>query len=645
MLPRIRSPARASSWALTLLLIVACGKAQEMTVTVDGLDLRAEAREDAAVVERLPLGARVQVHEPRFWEDAAWHRVVTETGLRWTKLEGLAPYPLRGETRFVRLEELPVHATREPAGRVVETLALGDEVQLLADEPPGTPEYRGVTRGGTPRGFVDAFGLGAERPTTRSLLESARESLQKGALDEAKLLASAARAMAAGSGRSGALVEALTQAESAPSSLREELTGFTEKARGEAVPAKGSVAYVIPYRAPLREGPDLRDPITTLLPTDAAVEVLDLQGPWAHVALIAKQTPWMSVDLGDLAQVEAGETAALSPGQRGAWARGHVQLSSLQAKRLTGAEHLARVNALSREEHAEERLELLKRAMVVADPKEVPQLARALISEAFAAERYRPGAAAAVRMREVAQGEAPDPADRGWRIEAITSLYGCSGPPLEARIEQVDYQPDMEIERPTGSVCARVVGLSSPCDVCLSDLSDYDPQERQHVLRDKVGVDNALSRHEDVIGSHVKTTTRLEDAFPRPSRMRVTIRVGSGAPPGRLFLFELPLDVERYAARPTVRPSLKEARVSEIALPGPAAEGRWEYWMSTLQWEDVAHGAVFAANPRSAWRSVQAFARELQAKPTELLTRNETADVVYSLHVSEHCGRCPTRRR
>jgi hypothetical protein len=616
-----------------------------MTATVEGLELREEPRDDAAVVEKLPLGARVHVHAPRFWEDEAWHRIVTKSGLRWTKLEGLAPYPLRGEVRYVRLEELPIHAARDPAGRVVETLSLGNEVQLLASDPPGTPEFLGVIREGTPRGFVDGFGLSAEKPTTRTLLESAREELQKGSLDKAKLLASAARAMSEGTGKSGALVEALSEAESAPSALKEELTGFSEKARGEAAPSKDAMAYVIPYRAPLREGPDLRDAIITMLPADAAVKVLDIQAPWVHVALVAKQTPWMSVDLGDLAKVEPGETAALSPSSRGAGVRGYLQLSALQARRLSGVEHLARVNALSREQYAEERLELLKRAMVIAEPGEVPRLAPALIAEAFAAERYRPAVAAAVQLSEVAQGSTPPAGGKGWKIETVTSLYGCSGSPLEARIAQVDYQPDMELERPTGSVCALVTGLSSPCDVCLSDLSDYDAQDRQHVLRDKVGVDNALSRHEDVIGSHVKTTTRLEDAFPRPSRMKVTIRPGSDAPPGRLFLFELPLDVERYAVKPTIRPSFKEARLSEIALPGSAAQGRWEYWMSTLQWEDVAHGALFAADPKSALRSVQAFGRELQAKPAELLTRNEAAGVVYSLHISEHCGRCPARRR
>jgi hypothetical protein len=635
---------RVAGGALTLLLAVACGKSQEMTVTQEGLGLREAARDDAVVLERLPLGTRVQVHEPRFWEDAAWHRIETKSGTRWTKLDGLAPYPLRGETRFVRLEELPVHVTREASGRVVETLKLGDEVQLLAVEPPGPPEYRGVIRGGVLRGYVDEFGLSVEKPTTHNLLASASQFLEKGDFERTKHLARAALMMAEGGGRSGALVEALNRAEAEPSSLMEELTGFGEKAYGEVPPGGEGVAYIVPYRAALREGPDHRDAIITLLPVDAAVEVLDIQRPWAHVALIAKQTPWMAVDLGDLAKVQAGETAVLSPAQRGARARGYLRLSSLQARRLSAAEHLAKVNTLSREEE-DQRLELLKRALMIAKPQEVPQVAPALIAEAFQGERYRLAVAAALRLKEPTQGGAQPSVGRGWKIETVTSLYGCSGPPLEAQVERVTFQPDADFPKPTSSVCALVTGLSSPCDVCLSDLSEYDIEDRQHVLRDKAGVDNALNDHEDVITSYVKATSRLEDAFPRPSRMRVTVRAASGAPPGRLFLFELPLDVDRYQAHLVIKPSFKEARVSEVSLLHSAAEATWEYWMSTLQWEDVAHGALFAPDPKSAWKAVQTFARELQARPTEVLARNETAGVVYSLHVSEHCGKCPARRR
>jgi hypothetical protein len=164
-------------------------------------------------------------------------------------------------------------------------------------------------------------------------------------------------------------------------------------------------------------------------------------------------------------------------------------------------------------------------------------------------------------------------------------------------------------------------------------------------LRDKVAVDGALTQHESVITDQLKATTNLEEAYPRPSRMKVTVRAAPGAPPGRLFLFELPLEVDRYQPKLVIKPSFNEARVSEVALLDSAAEGKWEYWMSTLQWEDVAHGAVFAADPKAARAAVQQFARTLKAQPREVLSRNEAAGVVYSLHVSEHCGKCPTRRQ
>lgn len=642
---RIPSLPRAVGCALVLLLAAACGTSQEMTAIQDGVELRGEASDGAAVVERLPLGARVKVHSPRFWEAQGWYRIETKAGARWTKLDGLAPYPLRGETRFVRVEELPVHATREASGRVTETLNLGQEVQLLAQDPPGAAEYHGVIHKGTLRGYADEFGLSTEKPSTRGLLASSSEYLKKGELGRAKQLAKAALAMAEGSGRSGALVQALTLVETEPAALKGELIGFGERAAGEVPPSKGTVGYVIPYRGVVREGPDDRDEVLSMLPADAAVEVLDVQGAWAHVALIATKTSWMAVSLGDLAKVNAGETAALSPAQRGVRARGYIRLSALQAKHLSATEHLARVNALSREERGDQRLELLQRALLIAGPEEVPQIAPMLIDEAFQSERYRLAVAAAARLKEVPQGGS-QASGKGWRIETVLSLYGCSGPPLEAQVEHVDFSPDAEFPKPTGNVCARVTGLSSPCDVCLSDLSEYDAKEREHVLRNKVAVDGALTDHEDVITSHMKATSRLEDSYPRPSRMEVTVRAGSGAPPGRLFLFELPLDVERYEATLEVRPLFKEVRVSEIALPSAAAEGgRWEYWTSTLQWEDAAHGAVFASDPRAALAAVRKFAREVQARPSEALTRNEATGVVYSLHISEPCGRCPSRQR
>ena len=638
-------PMRSRLFVLSLLLTAACQTSQEMTVTQDGVELRAEGKDDAPVVERLPLGARVKVYDARFWENAAWHRLQTQAGPRFTKLEGLAPYPLRGETRFVRLEELPVHATRDGSGRVAETLKLGDELQLLAQDPPGAADYHGVIREGTLRGYLDEFGLSAEKPLTRNLLASSSEFLKKGDFDRAKQLALAARAMAEGTGKSGALVEALTRAEKEPAAFKDELIGFGIQAAAVGAPSKGALGYVVPYRAQVHEGPDTRDDIITMLPVNAAVEVQELKGSWAQVALLAKKTPWMAVDLGDLAKVDAGETAALSPAQRSGHARGYMQLSTLQAKRPSATEHLAKVNTLSKEEHGDERLELLKRALNVAEPKEVPPVATALLDEAFQGERYPLAVAAAVRLKEADPAGPQGATSKGWKIETVTSLYGCSGSPLESQVEQVDFTLDGEFPKPTGNVCALVTGLSSPCDVCLSDLSEYDAKEKQNVLRNKVAVDNTLSEHEEVITNHLKATSRLEDAFPRPSRMKVTVHTASGAPPGRLFVFELPLEVDRYQPNLVVKPLFKEARVSEVAVPESAADSRWEYWMSTLQWEDSAHGAVFSSDSKAAWTAVTAFARALQAKPQELLSRNEEAGVVYSLHLSDHCGLCPNHRR
>ncbi|HEX8701645.1 MAG TPA: SH3 domain-containing protein, partial [Myxococcaceae bacterium] len=544
MSSQIFVPVRAFGWILVLLL-AACAKSQEMVAIVDGVELREAAQDDSAVLEKLPLGARVTVHGPRPWEDEAWHRIVLKSGTRWTRLEGLAPFPLRGETRFVRVEELSVHATRDGTARAVDKLKLGQELQLLAVEPPGAPEYRGIIMGGMPKGFVDGFGLGTEKPTTANLLEASREYLKQGNLEHAKPLARAASTMAEGTGRSGALVEALNQVESEPAALTEELISFGDKAYGENPPAKGAVGYIVPYRVQVREGPDLRDPVITLLPVNGAVEVLDIQGPWVKVAPIAKQTPWMSVDLGDLAKIQGGKTAELSAAQRGARTRGYVQLTSLQSKRLSATEHLAKAKALSGEEHEEQRLEMLKRALVIAQPNEVAQVVPVLIDEAFQSERYRLAVAAAVRMKEPERQQA-GPAGQGWKIETVTSLYGCSGPPLEAQIEQVSFTASSDFPKPSGSVCALVTGFSSPCDVCLSDLSEFDAEERQHVLRDKIAVDSALNQHESIITDNLKATTNLEDAYPRPSRMKVTVRAAPSAPPGRLFVFELPLEVDRY---------------------------------------------------------------------------------------------------
>ena len=42
---------------------------------------------------------------------------------------------------------------------------------------------------------------------------------------------------------------------------------------------------------------------------------------------------------------------------------------------------------------------------------------------------------------------------------------------------------------------------------------------------------------------------------------------------------------------------------------------------------------------------LQAFAKDLQARPQDLLAGNERAGLVYALHLSQHCGRCPNRRK
>jgi hypothetical protein len=632
--------ARALAGMMLVLLATACGNPQEMIVIHEELGLREEPHPEAPVAEKLPRGSRVKVQPARPWEASGWRRVMTASGLRWTTLEGLAPFPLTGETRFVWQEALPVHSNPEPSSSTVETLKLADEVQLLPAAGPGKAGFTGVVRQGSFLGFVDASALGAQRPTAERLLEDARAALKQGGFPQAARLARAARTLSEGTGRTGALVDALERAEAEPTSLQPELD-FSEKARGAETPRAGTTGWVIPSRIHVREGADLRDSITTVLSADAAVQVLDLQPPWAHVELLTKQTPWMAVDLGDFAEVRGGRAMGIAASRPGTRSRGYVPLSSLQAKRLSPAEQQAHALTL---EPGEARLELLKRAVSLAGPEALAQGAPALIDAAFQEERYRLAVAAALRLKEA--GPAGSSAPRmAWKVEAVTSLYGCTGHPLEARVEPVEFERGAEFPKPRGAVCAQVSGLEAPCDVCLADLSDYDAEARQHVLRDKAGVDAMLGEHEEIITQHLKDSARLENLYAKPSRMRVAVRPGSAAPSQSLFLFELPLEVDRSQDRTVLTPTFREARMAEVSLPSASGEGRWEYWMSTLQWEDSAHGALFAPDAKAAWKAMQDFAQALKKTPAAFLERNESQGVVYALHISQHCGKCPTRQK
>ncbi|MDC0707113.1 SH3 domain-containing protein [Stigmatella sp. ncwal1] len=631
-------------WAgmlLGVLLLTACGDAQEMVVLHEALELRDDPREEAPVAGKLPLGTRVKVQPSRPWEDAAWRRVMTPQGMRWTKLEGLAPFPLQGEARFVWQEELPVHSTPDPSARIVETLKLGEDIHLLSAQVPGAAGYTGVIRQGTLLGFAEASGLGTEKPTVENLLASARGLLKQGDFPQAMQRARSARALAEGAGRSGALVDALERAGMEPESLQAEFE-FSEKARGTETPRSGTKGWVIPSRVHLREGADLRDTIFTVLSADAAVEVLDIQPPWAHVALATQQTSWMAVDLGDFAEVRSGKVRrATFFTQQRSQDRGYLPISSLQAKRLSPAEQQAKALTL---EPGDARLELLKRAVALADPGELSQVAPALIDDAFQEERYRLAVAAALRLKAAGPKNGAT-ARKEWKLEAVTSLYGCTGHPLEARVEQVEFALGAEFPKPQGTVCAQVSGLESPCDVCLSNLSDYDAEARQHVLRDKAGVDTLLSEHEEIITQHLKDSSRLENLYAKPSRMRVSVKPGSGLSSQTLYLFELPLEVNRYQDKAVLTPAFREARMAEVLLPLGSGEGRWEYWMSTLQWEDSVHGALFAGDATAAWKVMQDFAQALKKEPETFLGRNESQGVVYALHISRHCGKCPTRQK
>ncbi|SES98401.1 SH3 domain-containing protein [Stigmatella erecta] len=632
--------ARALAGMLLVLLATACGEPQEMMVLHEALGLREEPHPEAPVAEKLPRGTRLKVQPARPWEAEGWRRVMTPSGMRWTTLEGLAPFPLQGEARFVWQDELPVHSQPDPSSQTVGTLRFGDEVHLLAAPVPGVAGYTGVVREGTLLGFANASALGEKRPTAELLLEETRAMLKQGNFPQALRWARSLRALSEGTGRRGALVDALERAGTEPASLQPELD-FNEKARGAEPPRPGTQGWVIPSRVHLREGADLRDSITTVLSADAAVQVLDIQPPWAHVELLTKQTPWMAVDLGDFAEVRGGRAmgvAASKPGTRG---RGYLPIASLQAQRLSPAEQQAKALAM---QHGEARLELLKRAVALSGPEHLAQVAPALIDEAFLDERYRLAVAAALRLKETDPkgGAAPRMA---WKVEAVTSLYGCTGHPLEARVEPVEFERGAEFPKPRGAVCAQVSGLESPCDVCLSNLSDYDAEARQHVLRDKAGVDAMLGEHEEIITQHLKDSARLENLYAKPPRMRVTVRPGSAAPSQSLFLFELPLEVDRYQDKAVLSPAFREARMAEVRLPSASGESRWEYWMSTLQWEDSAHGALFAPDAPAAWKAMQDFAQALKKTPEAFLERNDFEGVVYALHLSRHCGKCPTRQK
>lgn len=634
----MRSSNRAARVLLLVLLATACGEPQEMVVVQEELGLREEPHPEAPVAEKLPRGTRLKVQPARPWETEGWRRVMTPSGMRWTTLEGLAPFPLQGEARFVWQEELSVHSNPDPTAKTVETLKLGDEVHLLAVQVPGVAGYTGVVRQGTLLGFADASALHEKKPTGELLLEETRAMLKQGDFSQAMRWARSARALAEGTGRSGALVAALEHAGTEPASLQLELD-FNEKARGAEPPRAGTKGWVIPSRVHLREGADLRDSIITVLSADTAVQVLDIQPPWAHVELITTQTPWMAVDLGDFAEVRSGrvQRASFFTRQRGQ-GRGYLPIASLQAQRLSAAEQQAKALAL---EPGETRLELLKRAVSLAGPDERAQVAPALIDAAFQEERYRLAVAAALRMKD--PGAKAPPLRREPKIDGVTSLYGCTGHPLEARVEPVEFALGADFPKPQGSVCAQVSGLESPCDVCLSDLSEYDAEARQHVLRDKVGVDSMLGEHEEIITQHLKDSARLENLYAKPSRMRVSVRPGSQ--PASLYLFELPLEVNRYQDKPVLTPAFREARMAEALLPLGPAEGRWEYWMSTLQWEDSVHGALLSTDATAAWTVMQDFAQALKKTPEAFLERNAYEGVVYALHLSRHCGKCPTRQK
>ncbi|SEM13961.1 hypothetical protein SAMN05444354_11257 [Stigmatella aurantiaca] len=631
--------ARALAGMLLLLLAIACGEPQEMVVVHEELGLREEPHPEAPVAEKLPRGSRLKVQPARPWETEGWRRVMTPSGMRWTTLEGLAPFPLQGELRFVWQEELAVHSNPDPSAETVETLKLGDEVHLLATPVPGVAGYTGVIRQGTLLGFADTSALLPQKPTAELLRDEVRARLKQGDFAQAMRWARSARALAEGTGRSGALVDALERAGTEPASLQTELD-FSEKARGAEPPRVGAKGWVIPSRVHLREGADLRDSIITVLSADAAVEVLDIQAPWAHVALVTPQTPWMAVDLGDFAEVRGGKVqrASFFTRQRGQ-SRGYLPIAALQAQRLSATGQLTQAMAL---EPGAARLELLKRAVALAKPDERAQVAPALIDAAFQEERYRLAVAAALRLKDPG---APAPSVRKEpKLDGVTSLYGCTGHPLEARVEPVEFSLGMKLAKPQGSVCAQVSGLESPCDVCLSDLSDYDAEAHQHILRNKAGVDQMLGEHEEIITQHLKDSSRLENLYAKPSRMRVSVKPGS-QPGLSLYLFELPLEVNRYQDKPVLTPAFREARMLEALLPLGPAEGRWEYWISTLQWEDSAHGAILGMDATAAWKVMQDFAQALKKTPEAFLERNEYEGVVYTLHLSRHCGKCPTRQK
>ena len=513
---------------------------------------------------------------------------------------------------------------REPNRRstAVERLQIGTSVDVSLDIFPaehGVEKFRQLQSGARSGGFIAEEELSSVAPTVAESLTRAREALGRGELDAAVEQASRATALDAGSREAWDLLAAIHDARADVRQAREvyarraalpPLSVPPETTSTWPAPKPGEQRFVEATKLRVRKAASRTAPILTELPLNTEVEVLAVDGEFARVRWIPRESKGWILDLSD-----AASSRPLSA--EGATPEGYVGAAYLAPRAATKEQLIAQADEAERKNTPLEAARTLERATLVA-PDDL-ELLRRLTRLAAAAKLYPIAASAAVKLSAGTSTARAAPGSVQMEL-----LFGCKvAPPTDAAascLAQVD-----------------TVGNCAPCppmDPLSFAADDITDEERKSLERER---DQDQRQFERDTTAHEKERKKLaaqvekqRRQYPNGPWFHATIEGDAKlhAEGRRVFVFALPFTIGGYC-------DVYESTVSYEAMALCSADIRWpeegrslELWVTGGDYENVAWGVVSGTSVEDARAAVQAVPASGESAVGSAISRPEQATPV-----------------
>ena len=540
------------------------------------------------------FGARVRVLGASFSDRLQIVEALSSNVGRYLSESCVAPYPLKGEPRWIQADSVSVE---RPIGTVPQQVSstknFGDAVEALTptDEPWGRPGSIALLYEGAFLGFVPAEAVGEKPPPVERYEEHLAAILTRSEFPQAELLARRAFEAFPKKARLQRLLQALVALNgSEPPTTLGALPGLASLpdlpvaslltlSEEEQASSEGPRVYSAAVGLRVRQEPKASAKALSILNANQPLELRSIDGDWAEV--IAYPGRKVEVSGGEVEFVDQPPVT------------GYAALRFLSRTQLEPWQLLAQGKESLSAGRPEEAIVLLHRALAsAASLRQTPssEAQAALVQASFASGRYE-----SLFQWLTALKQQPAQQDVESQRHPIL-LFGCHGKLAKARVY------DLSERYGTWGGPEEAASVMEEPHACIGNIDLREPMEPQAMCpngecENPSELHFAQSTYSRVLRPmHRKWSNRLSERFDSSAYLYFLPRQIAERPDGKLLLFySIPLeggssDLDTFSAT-----LFKDrASVTELTFPRAADWSQLEVWVRLPDYLDYEYGLALA---------------------------------------------------